>query len=106
MDHNWYQERQIAIFSRNNTYFQILYNENDFGKAIFKDENADTNIVSGATVVTKDDMYEYRECLGKCKDEYGDDYVSDSYDNYTGPSCDDSYMDALDGEPDAYWNID
>lgn len=106
LDHNWYQEKKIAIFSGNNPYFQILYNENDFGKAIFKDENADTNIVSGATVFTKDDMYEYRECLGKCKDEYGDDYVSDSYDNYTGPSCDDSYMDALDGEPDAYWNID
>lgn len=37
-----------------------------------------------------------------------DDYDSDYYDNYDDESYswEDSLMDALDGEIDAYWNID
>lgn len=41
-------------------------------------------------------------------DDYDPDYEPDydGYDPYENYSWEDSMMDALDGEPDAYWNID
>lgn len=47
------------------------------------------------------------------EEDYYDDYESQTYDNYNGTYAQDAegwsdqmIDDVLDGEPDAYWNID
>lgn len=68
-------------------------------------QNPNTDAPNNPYVTQENDDY-YADYDSSCEYETYDDYDPyDDYDCYRGYTMEDSLMDALDDEPDAYWNI-
>lgn len=92
-------------------YAQHLEENEEYGTAVgyllkYDGKNSDVTNKINKLISLRDELAQEQALLRS--QEYDDDddsyeYYDDYQDNY---SWEDSLMDALDGEPDAYWNID
>lgn len=67
-------------------------------------QNAHNDAPSNSYVTQNNEYYDDYDSFGEYE-AYDDEDAYYDFDCYRGYSMEDSLMDALDGEPDAYWNI-
>lgn len=67
-------------------------------------QNAHNDAPSNIYVTQNNECYDDYDSFGEYE-AYDDEDAYYDFDCYRGYSMEDSLMDALDGEPDAYWNI-